>query len=37
MQYGDDGKTLGTAVVIFSTFEQGMRLKRQFAGVKLDG
>ncbi|VDN95554.1 unnamed protein product [Brugia pahangi] len=37
VQYEPDGNPSGTAVVIFKRFEDGMKLKRQFTGVRLDG
>ncbi|CAG9536251.1 unnamed protein product [Cercopithifilaria johnstoni] len=37
VQYEPDGSPSGTAVVIFKRFEDGMKLKRQFTGVRLDG
>uniref|UniRef100_A0A0R3RSN8 FoP_duplication domain-containing protein n=1 Tax=Elaeophora elaphi TaxID=1147741 RepID=A0A0R3RSN8_9BILA len=37
VQYAPDGSPSGTAVVIFKRFEDGMKLKRQFTGVRLDG
>uniref|UniRef100_A0A8R1TJY6 FoP_duplication domain-containing protein n=1 Tax=Onchocerca volvulus TaxID=6282 RepID=A0A8R1TJY6_ONCVO len=37
VQYESDGSPSGTAVVIFKRFEDGMKLKRQFTGVRLDG
>lgn len=37
VQYEPDGRPSGTAVVLFKRFEDGMKLKREFAGVRLDG
>ncbi|VDN01309.1 unnamed protein product [Thelazia callipaeda] len=37
VQYEPNGIPSGTAVVIFKKFEDGMKLKRQFSGVRLDG